>query len=262
MLLMTDTTHTIEIAPGIPMPMVGFGTWQITGEQAYTATRAALEAGYRHLDTATMYRNEAEVGRALADSGVSRDDVFVTTKLPPNRFGQVRATIEESLRALRVDRVDLWLIHWPANGDPGVAVWAQLREVREAGLARAIGVSNYEVDQIDALIEATGEAPAVNQISWTPRLFDAEVLEGNLARGVVVEGYSGLRGADLRDPVLVEIASGHGVTPAQVVLRWHLEHGVVVIPKSVHEARIRENLDLYGFALTPEETARIDAMAR
>jgi 2,5-diketo-D-gluconate reductase A len=254
-------TNAIEIAPGVSMPMIGFGTWQITGEAAYTATKTALDAGYRHIDTAMLYGNEVEVGRALRDSGLVRTDVFVTTKLPPDRIGRVRETLEKSLTSLGLDHVDLWLIHWPANGDPATTAWQELLGLRDEGLARAVGVSNYELDQIDALIEASGEAPVVNQISWSPRRYDAAVLAGNRERGVAVEGYSGLRGADLRDPILVAIAATHGVTPAQVVLRWHLEHEIVVIPKSVHADRIRENLDLYSFELSSDETAQIDHLA-
>ncbi len=255
-------SRSVEIASGVSMPMIGFGTWQITGEPAYTSTRAALDAGYRHIDTAMLYGNETEVGRALKDSGIARDDVFVTTKLPPDRIKRVRATLETSLTSLGLDYVDLWLIHWPPNGDPATKAWQEFLELRDAGLTRTVGVSNYDLDQLDALIAASGEAPVVNQISWSPSRFDAGILAGHAERNIVVEGYSGLRGADLRDPVLVGIAAAHDVTPAQVVLRWHLEHDIVIIPKSVHEDRIKENLDLDGFTLTPQETAAIDALAR
>jgi 2,5-diketo-D-gluconate reductase A len=258
---MVVMTNAIELAPGVSIPMIGFGTWQITGETAYTATIAALAAGYRHIDTAMLYGNELEVGRALRDSGVARDDVFVTTKLPPDRIGRVRETLETSLESLGLDHVDLWLIHWPPNGDPAVAAWQEFRQLRDEGLTRTVGVSNYDLDQLDALIKASGEAPVVNQISWSPRRYDAAVLAGNRERGVAVEGYSGLRGADLRDPVLVAIADAHGVTPAQVVLRWHLDHDIIVIPKSVHADRIRENFDLQSFSLTPAEIDQIDALS-
>ena len=258
---MVTMTNVIEIVPGIAMPMIGFGTWQITGETAYRATMTAIEAGYRHIDTAMMYGNEVEVGRAIRDSGVPRDDIFVTTKLPPDRIGRVRATLEKSLGSLGLDRVDLWLIHWPPNGGPAIAGWREFLAVRDEGLTRTVGVSNYELDQLDALTTATGEAPAVNQISWSPRSYDAAVLDGHRERGITVEGYSGLRGADLRDPVLVSIAEAHRVTPAQVVLRWHLAHDIIVIPKSVHPDRIRENFDLDGFALTDADIESIDAIS-
>ena len=254
-------TPAITLAPDVAIPMIGFGTWQITGEAAYTATRIALDAGYRHIDTAMLYTNEAEVGRALRDSGVERSDVFVTTKLPPDRIGRVRATLETSLTSLGLDYVDLWLIHWPPNGDPSPKAWQQLLELRDLGLSRTVGVSNYDLDQLDVLIKATGEAPVVNQISWSPTCYDAAILAGNAARGVVVEGYSGLRNVDLAESVLTTIAAAHGVTPAQVVLRRHLQHDIVIIPKSVHEERIKENLSLYAFELTPAEMANIDGLA-
>jgi diketogulonate reductase-like aldo/keto reductase len=256
------TNHVVEIAPGVSIPMIGFGTWQIRGDAAYEATRRALEAGYRHIDTATAYGNESQVGRALRDSGVPRKEVFITTKLRPDLVGRERATLDTSLRHLGIDYVDLWLIHWPLNEDPLPEMWQQLLVLRDEGLARAVGVSNYELDQIDALIETSGQAPVINQISWSPSRYDPATLAGNRERGVVVEGYSGLRGANLRDRAITEVASAHDVTPAQVVLRWHLEHDIVIIPKSVHEERIKENLDLYGFDLTPAEVERIDGLSR
>src|SRR3954452_18211295 len=150
------TIPAVPLSGGGDMPLLGFGTWQIRGKKAYESVRDALEAGYRHLDTATMYGNEAEVGRALKDSGVPRDQVFVTTKLPPERAGKVRATIEASLRALGIDAVDLWLIHWPPSRGRSVPLWQDFLQVREDGLVRAAGVSNYGVDEIDELFAATG----------------------------------------------------------------------------------------------------------
>ncbi len=249
----------VDLGGGIAMPMVGLGTWQMQGRRAYEAVRHALEVGYRHIDTATIYRNEAEVGRALADSGLDRDDVFITTKLPPARAGQARATMAESLRALGTDHVDLWLVHWPPRGS-SVPLWRDFLAVRDEGLTRAVGVSNYSVGQIDDLIAATGEQPAVNQIPWSPSQYDAALLAAHADRGVAVEGYSPLKGTRLHDRVLSEIAARHRVTPAQVVLRWHLELGIIVIPKSARPERIEENLDLFGFSLTPEEVARLNRL--
>ena len=160
------------------MPLLGFGTWQIKGDDAVRATAAALEAGYRHLDTATVYGNEGEVGRALAESGVARDDVFVTTKCPPSRAGRELDTLRESLDLLGTDHVDLWLIHWPGDGSANVDLWRAFVEAREAGLARDIGVSNFDAALIDEVTDATGVAPAVNQIEWSPLLFDAATLAG------------------------------------------------------------------------------------
>jgi 2,5-diketo-D-gluconate reductase A len=253
-------TQTITLDGGVEMPMVGFGTWQVTGRPGYEAVRQALEAGYRHLDTATMYGNEAEVGRAVRDSGLRREDVFITTKLPPGRAGRERETLDGSLRALGTDHVDLWLIHWPPNGRAAPQTWQRFLEARQEGLTRAVGVSNYSTAQLDELISATGQGPAINQIPWSPSLHDAGRLAESRERGVAVEGYSPFKNTDLADPVLTAIAAGHGVTPAQVVLRWHLEHGIVVIPKSVTPERIAANLAVFGFELTPDEVQRIDRL--
>ena len=249
-----------DLGGSVAIPMIGFGTWQLQGPMAYEAVRHALQIGYRHIDTATMYRNEGQVGRAIADSGLDRTDVFVTTKLPPGNAGRARETIAEGLKALRTDYVDLWLVHWPPRGGNLVSVWRDFLAAREDGLARAVGVSNYSVRQIDDLIEATGERPAVNQIPWSPSRYDQALLAAHAERGVAVEGYSPLKGTRLRDRTLAEIAVKYGVTPAQVVLRWHLEIGVIVIPKSARPERIEQNLDLFSFSLTPEEVARISRL--
>lgn len=241
------------------MPLVGLGTWQLRGRSGYDAIRVALDTGYRHIDTATMYGNEEEVGRAVRDSGIDRQDVFLTTKLPSGRAGRERDTITASLRALGTGHVDLWLVHWPPGGQARPRVWQELLAARDGGLARAVGVSNYSIRQIDELIRATGEAPAVNQIPWSPSRHDPRTLAESKERNVVIEGYSPLRGTNLRDRTLAEIAAGHQVTPAQVVLRWHVEHGIAVIPKSADRGRIAANFDLFSFRLSPEEVARIDA---
>jgi 2,5-diketo-D-gluconate reductase A len=247
----------VDLDRGVAMPMVGFGTWQLRGQQAYQAIRHALQVGYRHIDTATMYRNEDQVGRAMADSGLDRSDIFVTTKLQPGNAGRARAILAESLRALGTDYVDLWLVHWPPRGQASPRLWREFLASRDEGLCRAVGVSNYSVPEIDDLLEATGERPAVNQIPWSLPQYDPALLAAHAQRGVAVEGYSSLKGTRLRAPVLAEIASSHGVTPAQVVLRWHLELGIIVIPKSARPERIESNLDLFGFSLTPEEMARL-----
>lgn len=251
---------TVEIAAGVHMPLLGFGTWQIRGAAAQAAVADALALGYRHVDTAQMYGNESQVGRALAESGLARDDVFVTTKLRPDRAGRERETLEGSLDALGVDAVDLWLIHWPERGNAAPHIWERFVEAERDGLARSIGVSNYEVDQLDELARATGRMPAVNQIEWGPALNDAAVAAAHAERGVQLEGYSPLRTTNLRDPRLGRIATAHGVTPAQVVIRWHLEHRFVVIPKSSHRERIAENIDVLGFELAADELAELDAL--
>lgn len=250
----------VKLDVGTSMPLVGFGTWRLRGDEAYRAVRVALDAGYRHLDTATMYGNEAQVGRALRDSGVPRERVFLTTKLPAERRGREAATLAASLRELGVDAVDLWLIHWPPGG-AAPQVWRELLAAQQAGRARAVGVSNYSLGQLDELTTATGRTPAVNQIRWGPSLYDAATAAGHRERGVVLEGYSPFRSTDLADPVLTAVAKVHGVEPAQVVLRWHVQHGVVVIPRSSRPERIRANADIGGFALTDEEMAAIDGLA-
>jgi 2,5-diketo-D-gluconate reductase A len=251
----------VTLAGEVTMPIVGFGTWQLHGQSGYQAVRQALDAGYRHIDTATMYGNEEEVGRALRDSGLDRRDVFVTTKLPPSAAGRERETITASLRALGTDYVDLWLVHWPPAGRAAPPMWLEFLEARSRGQARAVGVSNYRTDQIDELIRATGQPPSVNQIPWSPSQHDTRRLADSSDRGVVVEGYSPLKGTRLSDPVLTGIARRHEVSTAQVVLRWHIEHGIPVIPKSSHADRIRQNLQVFGFSLDGDEVARIDGMA-
>jgi len=258
---MPDIPHdTVTLERGGRMPLLGFGTWQIKGDEAVAATTAALEAGYRHLDTATIYENEGQVGRGLAESGVPRDEVFVTTKCAPPRAGRELETLEQSLELLDTDRVDLWLIHWTPEDGLGLGMWERFVEARDKGLARDIGVSNYTADQIDRLEAETGAKPAVNQIKWSPLLYDRTVVEAHRERGVALEGYSGLRGGTLEDPAIVEVAERHGRTPAQVIVRWHLQHGTIVIPKSVNAERIRSNADVAGFVLTPDEMAALDAL--
>jgi 2,5-diketo-D-gluconate reductase A len=252
---------TVMLPGGVAMPMVGFGTWPMRGPRASEATLLALDAGYRHLDTATMYANEAEVGQALRDSGLPREEVFLTTKLRASDAGREREVLTASLRALGTDYVDLWLVHWPPRGAASVRVWRELLALRDEGLARAVGVSNYSLPLIDELVAATGEAPAVNQVHWNPRRYDAGLLGELRERGVAVEGYSPLKDTNLNDPVLTEIAWAHSVTPAQVVLRWHLDHEITVIPKSADPKRIVSNLNLFGFSLDPAEVARIDALS-
>ena len=251
---------TVSLPGGASLPLVGLGTWEMTGSQCYRAVRHALDVGYRHIDTATMYRNERNVGQAVRDSGVQREEVFVTTKLQPGDAGRERSTLDGSLRALGMDYVDLWLIHWPP-GAAGAQVWKRCLALRDEGLARAVGVSNYSTTQLDELDRATGERPQVNQIRWGPTLYDPDELLRHRRRGVVLEGYSPFKTTDLRHPVLVEVAGRHGVTPAQVVIRWHLDHGVVVIPKSATPERIATNFDVFGFSLDEADLGRVDALS-
>ena len=254
--------NSVTLSSGAALPLLGFGTWQLQGQAAYDAVRHALDVGYRHLDTAAIYRNEEQVGRALRESGVPREEVFLTTKIPPREAGRERATLSTSLAALGVDRLDLWLIHWPGGAGADLGMWQALIAAAEDGLTRDIGVSNYSAAQVDELVARSGRAPAVNQIRWSPALFDPARLAHSRDRGVVLEGYSPFLTSDLSDPVLAEVAAAHGVSPAQAVLRWHLDHGVVVIPKSATPARIAANFDVFGFSLTRQELARLDALSR
>ena len=249
----------VKLASGATMPLLGLGTWELEGKVAEDAVASALEVGYRHLDTATVYRNEREVGAALRNSGVPRDDVFVTTKCPAHSAGEELDTLRESLERLGTDHVDLWLIHWPA-GDRSVEMWRAFVEARELGLARDIGVSNFDLQLLDEVTDATGVRPAVNQIEWSPLLFDAAVLEGHRRRGVVLEGYSALRGGTLDHPVILGMADRLGRSAAQVIMRWHLQHEVVVIPRSSKARRILENADVADFELSPDDLATLDAL--
>jgi 2,5-diketo-D-gluconate reductase A len=255
-------SHDVELVSGARMPLLGLGTWQARGRSAVDAVCRALEVGYRHIDTATMYANEREVGHAIAESGIPRAEIFVTTKLPQGNAGRERATLEESLTDLGLEYVDLWLIHWPPGGRARPDVWERLLELQKAGLARDVGVGNYSMRQMDELESSTGRLPAVNQIEWSPALFDREVLEEHRRRGVQLEGYSPLKTMNLRDQRLVQIAEHHDVTPAQVVLRWHVEHRIVVIPKSTHADRIAENAAIFDFQLSEHDVRTLDDLRR
>ena len=248
------------------MPIVGFGTWQIEGQTARRSVSDALELGYRHIDTATVYRNEEEVGRAIAESSITRGELFITTKVPgdtPN----VRRAMEQSLDDLKLDYVDLWLIHWPPSGSYGRAslssleLFEKMLALRAEGLTRAVGVSNYSIAEVDDLISATGDSPEVNQIPWSPFLHDFATRRDLDDRSVRLEGYSPFKTSQLHHRVLEELARSHGVTAAQVLLRWHVQQGVVVIPKSVHKERIRENLDIFSFELGLEEMEQLGGLA-
>jgi 2,5-diketo-D-gluconate reductase A len=262
---MTNIGLTSALVATLPgggrMPLLGFGTWQLRDDEARTSVNWALEAGYRHIDTATGYGNESQVGAALRESGVPREQIFVTTKMPPDHVGRERQTLEESLEKLGTPYVDLWLIHWPPGGaDASAALWAEFIKARDAGLTRYIGVSNYSPAQIDLLVRTGGAAPVLNQIPFGPNDWDAELVAAHAERGVAVEGYSGFKRTDLRAPALVAAARAHGVTVRQVVVRWHVQHDVVVIPKSKTPDRIAANIDVDGFALTADEMAAVDAL--
>ncbi|MGH8978932.1 MAG: aldo/keto reductase [Acidimicrobiia bacterium] len=258
----TPDPASVTLPSGAPMPLVGFGTWRLSGRDSYRAVRSALDAGYRLIDTATMYGNESEIGAAIRDSGIARESLFVTTKLPAEDAGRERATIDASLAALGLDRVDLWLVHWPPAERVLVRTWEHLLAVRDDGLTTDVGVSNYNIEQIDRLIAATDEAPAVNQIPWAPAGFDGELLRALRERSVVLEGYSPFKHSNLKDRALVEIARRHGVSSAQVIVRWHVQHEIVVIPKSAKPDRIAANFDVWDFGLAPDEMRVLDDLGR
>ncbi|MGC5010853.1 aldo/keto reductase [Streptosporangium sp. DT93] len=251
----------ITLNNGVSMPRIGFGVFQIPRDETARAVTTALETGYRSIDTAKVYRNEREVGEALAASDLPRDEVFVTTKLWNDDQGHdsALAAFDASMERLGLDRLDLYLIHWPTPArDLYLETWKALAKLYADGRVRAVGVSNFQPPHLTRVIEETGLVPAVNQVELHPALQQAELRAFHARHGIVTEAWSPLaQGGVLDDPVIVDIAGTYGRTPAQVVLRWHLELGNVVIPKSVTPSRIRENLDVSGFALTDEDMARI-----
>jgi 2,5-diketo-D-gluconate reductase A len=255
---MSVPTTTAPLENGA-MPLLGFGTWRLAGADAQRAVEQALEAGYRHVDTATIYGNEREVGAALAASGV--DGVFVTTKCPPDKADQARSVLEQSLEMLGLDAVELWLVHWPPGGSP-VPMWETYVQARADGLVQDVGVSNFSLELLDEVERSTGVRPAVNQCKWSPLLFDQAFLDGHRERGVVFEGYSGLKGGTLDHPAITGIADRLGATPAQVIVRWHLQHEVVVIPKSAHPERIRSNADVGDLVLSDEDMRALDGLGK
>jgi 2,5-diketo-D-gluconate reductase A len=241
------------------MPLLGLGVWQIPARETGQAVLWALEAGYRHVDTAAAYGNEEGVGRGLRASGLPREEVFVTTKLRPGR-GPARGQLEESLDRLGLDSVDLYLIHWAGRG--AEALWPEMERLHVDGLARAIGVSNYGPDLLRRTVEAAEVPPMVNQIEWHPGVFSPAELSAHRDLGVVLESYSPLgRGRLPRDPGVAAIATRIGRTPAQVLVRWCVQRGIPAIPKSRTRERIVENAAV-GFELSPEDMERLDALRR
>ncbi|WP_431981759.1 aldo/keto reductase [Streptomyces qinglanensis] len=253
---------TITLNNGVTMPQLGFGVWQVPADEAATAVTTALESGYRSIDTAAAYENEEGVGRALAASGLPRDEVFVTTKLwnADQGYDTALRAFDASLAKLGLDFVDLYLIHWPMpEADRYEETWRAFEKIHADGRARAIGVSNFQPAHLNRIIQLGGTVPAVNQIELHPRLQQSVPRAFHADHRIATEAWSPLgQGGDLLDdPTLGGIAERHGKTVAQVVLRWHLQLGNVVIPKSVTPSRVRENIDLFDFELSGEEMARI-----
>lgn len=255
---------SVTLNDGRSMPQFGLGVWQTPQDQAAEVVRTALEAGYRHVDTAAIYGNERGVGEGLRASGLPRDHVFITTKLWNDRQGYDEALVafDRSLERLGVDYVDLYLIHWPApKRDRYVDAWRALVRIREDGRARSIGVSNFKPHHLERIIGETGVTPAVNQVELHPRWQQRELREVNARHGIATESWSPLgQGRLLQDPVIGRIAQKHGKTPAQIVIRWHLDSGLIVIPKSVTPSRIRENIEVFEFALDGDDMAAIERL--
>ncbi|MEU8176730.1 aldo/keto reductase [Microbispora hainanensis] len=257
--------NAVTLNNGVRMPQLGLGVWRMTDDEAERAVATAIESGYRSIDTATLYGNEEGVGRALRASGVPREELFVTTKLWNDQQGYDEAlrAFDESMRRLGLETLDLYLIHWPApRRGKYVETWKALEKLYADGRVRAIGVSNFGVGTLERLLAEATVTPAVNQVELHPLFAQRELRGFHAERGIATEAWSPLgQGKGLLDlPVLAEIGAKYGKTPAQVVLRWHIQLGNVVIPKSVTPSRIRENIDVFDFALSPEDMATINGL--
>ncbi|WP_277207594.1 aldo/keto reductase [Isoptericola croceus] len=261
-----ESIPSLLLNSGVQIPQLGFGVFQVPPKQTRDVVSTALDVGYRHIDTAQMYRNERGVGEALADSGLDRDEFFVTSKLN-NAFhahDDALAAFDRTLEELQLEHVDLFLIHWPLPAvDKYVEAWGALEEIYRSGHARAIGVSNFEPHHLRRLMDETTVVPAVNQVEVHPWLGNEDVRAVDAEHGIVTEAWSPLgRGRVLEDPTIARIAANLGKTPAQVVLRWHIERGDVIFPKSVTPARIKENVQLFDFELSDADMADISALDR
>src|SRR6185312_7399998 len=256
------TVPTIDLNNGVAIPQLGFGVFQVPPAETQQAVEAALEAGYRHIDTAAAYRNESGVGAAIKSSGIPREDLFITTKLRNGEQADARQAFDNSLRELGLDFVDLYLIHWPVpSQNLYVQAWQTLEEVYTEGLSRAIGVSNFLPEHLETLLAAGGTVPAVNQIEIHPTFQQREVAALSRKHGIAVEAYSPLgQGADLESRTVTAIAAKYLATPAQVVLAWHLANGNIVIPKSANPERIAQNLAAARLTLDAEDLAAITAL--
>jgi diketogulonate reductase-like aldo/keto reductase len=256
----------LKLNTGDSMPVIGFGTWKISDQNdAKNAVKTAIEVGYRLIDTAKIYGNEEGVGRGIKESGVPRKEIFVTTKLWNNDQGFESAlkAFEISLKKLGLEYVDLYLIHWPSTEKRGES-WKALEKIHKQGLAKNIGVSNYTVRHLDELLSNSEVVPAVNQIEFQPFIYEnqSEVLKFCKQKNIVVEAYSPLaRAKDLNNTALHAISEHHAKTPAQVMLRWAIQHGTVPIPKSTHPSRIKENFKVFNFELADEEMRTIDRLS-
>ncbi|MFJ4440362.1 aldo/keto reductase [Streptomyces sp. NPDC088923] len=263
---MRTPSPTVTLNNGVLMPQLGFGVFQVPDEETTAAVTSALEAGYRSVDTAAVYGNERGVGRALASSGVPRGELFVTTKLwnDDQGYDATLRAFDASLDKLGLEYTDLYLIHWPTPArDRYVDTYRALERLLADGRTRAIGVSNFQPAHLERLVAETGVVPVVNQVELHPGLQQRELRAAHARFGIATEAWSPLaQGALLRDDALTALAAKHDRSPAQIVLRWHLQSGNIVIPKSVTPARIRENLDVFGFTLDEDDIAAVDALDR
>ena len=256
---------TVELLDGHTLPQLGLGTWPLDDDEVYAAIGVALDNGYRLIDSAARYDNEVGVGRAVAESGVPRDEIVVTTKLPGADHGyeQALAGFEESRRRLGLEYVDLYLIHWPLPSiDRYVDTWHAFVHLRDEGLVRSIGVSNFTPAQIERIVEATGVWPAVNQIELHPELSQAEARAWHVEQGIAIESWRPLGDGLIEHPAVARIAEAHGRTPAQVLLRWHVQLGLVAIPKSANPERIAQNIDVFDFELGDDDMAALAGLDR
>jgi 2,5-diketo-D-gluconate reductase A len=252
----------VTLNNGVQIPQLGFGVFQVPPEETQRIVEDALEAGYRHIDTAAAYGNEAAVGAAIAASGIRREDIFLTTKLRNGEQGTAQEAFQNSRRELGIDYVDLYLIHWPVpSRNLFTEAWKTMEKLHASGAIRAIGVSNFLADHLDTLLQSADVVPAVNQFELHPTFQQPELAAKSRSLGIAVEAYSPLgQGADLDAAAVTSAADKYGVTPAQVVLAWHLAQGTIVIPKSANSGRMRDNLAAVGVVLTPAEIGGITAL--
>jgi len=258
------TVPNVRLNNGVEIPQLGFGVFQIKPEDTVEAVTTALEVGYRHIDTAQMYRNEKEVGEAIAKSGIDPSEIFVTSKLNNNKhdFDDALAAFDQTLDDLRLDRIDLFLIHWPLPKVGNfVDTWKALERIYQEGRARSIGVSNFQPQHLRRLHQETTVVPAVNQIELHPYLTQDELRAFDAEHGIATEAWSPIaQGGVLEDATITDLASSYGKTSAQVVLRWHIQLGNIVFPKSVKQGRMRENFEIFDFELTDTDTSLISAL--
>jgi diketogulonate reductase-like aldo/keto reductase len=251
----------VRLNNGLEIPQIGLGTWQMHGSECYQAVRWALEAGYRHFDTAYIYRNESEVGRAIKDSGIDRSDIWVTTKIFPPQFINPASAIAGSLERLGLDYLDLYLIHWPPPIGTGERVYKKLEELLAQKLTRSIGISNYGAERLAGLLPSVNIQPAVNQIEITPWNYPLETIAFCQDRHVAVEAYSPLAmGQRLDDPGLLRLAQRLGKSPAQLLIAWNLHRGLISLPKAAQKAHILENIQVFDFELSQAEIAELERL--